>query len=102
SYLTATGSCDANRAGAGDLGWGCSPAGTLLKSGGATGFNALLGGAVTYPPGFENLGSDGYYSSGTLGGATYSYVRVFSTGETRIYRYLSSTRGAASVRCLRD
>ncbi len=102
SYLTATGSCDANRAGAGDLGWGCSPAGTLLKSGGATGFNALLGGAVTYPPGFDYMGSDGYYFSGTLGGATYSYVRVFSTGETRIYRYLFSTRGAASVRCIKD
>jgi len=102
SYLTATGSCDANRAGAGNLGWGCSPAGTLLKSGGATGFNALLSGFVEYPPAYEGLGGGAYYwSTESSCGSGYKYIRGLGN-ETGVYRYCAKDDIGASVRCLRD
>ncbi len=95
NYL-ATGICDANR-----LGWECDPAGTALKSGGSSNFNAILGGYR------HDIGS--FFNQGTL-------ARLWSSSESGTNAFTRSThitlntvnRSAGvkaygfSVRCLQD
>ena len=73
----------------------CTPAGTALKTGGSSGFNALLAGDNQ---GWQ--GSGGYYWSSIISG-TNAYWRLFTTG-TGITIYAWDQSYGFSVRCVQN
>lgn len=96
NYLSTT-TCDAARSGA----WDCSPAGTSLKSGGASGFTALLAGDR------ETDGSFAYQSSYALfwtstESAANAWYRALTAGQTGVLRNAPPQAYGLSVRCLKD
>ena len=99
NYLTtAEGSCDANRNGV----WDCDPAGTLLKSGGSSGFNALMSGYRGTNGSFSNLGSYTLFWSSSASSSSYAWRRHLGTSNSTVHRYNSNKASGFSVRCLRD
>ena len=82
-------------------GWQCSPAGTSLKSGGNSGFDAIL-------PGHRDTDSN-YYSRGTFtllwssteSGAS-AWRRNLRSSYSTVYRDTRSKADGLSVRCLQD
>ena len=99
NYLTtAGGSCDANRNGV----WDCDPAGTLLKSGGSSGFNALMSGYRHTNGSFSLLGSDTYFWSSSASSSSYAWRRTLGTSYSAVGRDSPNKADGFSVRCLRD
>jgi len=94
SYL-ATGACDPNRNNA----WGCDPAGTALKSGGSSGFNALMSGFRDTDGSFYSVGSNTYFWSSSEGGAG-AWSRYLYTSDSTVRRDTYSKALGFSVRCL--
>ena len=75
--------------------------GTQLKSGGATGFEALMGG--TYNLGFySDLGVKGYYWTSSNVTPTNSWARILDVSGPAIGRYESLSQNGFSVRCLKN
>jgi len=99
NYLTtAGGSCDANRNGV----WDCDPAGTLLKSGGSSGFNALMSGYRTANGSFYGLGSYTHFWSSSASSSSLAWRRDLSTSGSTVGRNYYNKAYGFSVRCLRD
>ena len=99
NYLTtAEGSCDANRNGV----WDCDPAGTLLKSGGSSGFNALMSGYRDTTGSFGNLGSSTNFWSSSASSSSNAWHRGLNTSHSTVLRSNNNKAYGFSVRCLRD
>ena len=96
NYL-ATGSCNAARNGSYD----CSPAGTSLKSGGASGFLGLLAGHRETSGTFANQGTYANFWSSTVSAAN-AWNRDLNSGQTGVSRNPNSQAYGFSVRCLKD
>ncbi|KUK50157.1 MAG: Putative lipoprotein [Parcubacteria bacterium 33_209] len=94
NYL-ATGSCNPSRNNA----WDCDPAGTALKIGGSSGFNALMSGSRNYGGSFYNVGSDTHFWSSSEGG-TGAWYRFLSTSNSAVYRGPADKVYGFAVRCL--
>ena len=79
-----------------------SNAGTRLKSGGDSGFEALLAGYRFSADHFLNLGDSGYFWSSSPNGSSGAWGRsVYRTG-SGVYRSRSSRGSRFSVRLLKD
>ncbi|MBI1934701.1 hypothetical protein HYS30_03480 [Candidatus Peregrinibacteria bacterium] len=95
SYL-ATGTCDATRSG-----WDCSPAGTSLKTGGASGFEGLLAGYRGTDGSFADQSTSAYIWS-SAESATLAWSRDLHSGFATVSRYANNQAYGFSVRCLKD
>jgi len=84
-------------------GWRGVDAGTQLKQGGATGFNALLSGSYwgSYHY-FSDLETRGWYRTSSLGTSNYVWYRSVDIGYSTVYRNESIKNHGYSVRCLKD
>lgn len=82
-------------------GWQCGPAGTALKSGGASGFCAFLSGRRNHTGSFNYLASHGYFWSSSVSGG-YAWLRYLGSSESRVYRYTYDQARGFSVRCVKD
>ncbi|MBU4536893.1 fibronectin type III domain-containing protein, partial [Patescibacteria group bacterium] len=94
----ATGACSSTRAGA-----ECDPAGTALKSGGASGLNFYLAGrSDAYGGGgFASLGVWGFYWTSTLANSNDTWTRYFGSVST-VYRTQYSKTYGNSIRCIKN
>lgn len=93
NYL-ATSNCDGNRSG-----WGCTPAGTALKSGGSSNFNELLSGYRVTNGLFYNQGLATFLWSSNYSG-TSAWYRWLQSTETGVSRNLFPKTFGHSVRCV--
>ena len=78
--------------------WNCNPAGTALKVGGVSGFNALLGGILAGSS-YSSIGTGGYYW------VLSNYLEMFYTSYTTVaVSYLSTSANLyyLSVRCVKN
>jgi uncharacterized protein (TIGR02145 family) len=99
NYLTTEGNtCDATRNGV----WDCDDAGTDLKTGGSSGFEALLAGYRNTNGSFNNLSSHAYFWSSSQNSSTRAWRRYLNSSNTTVYRYFSNKEYGFSVRCLKD
>ncbi len=96
AYL-ATGTCNAARSGSYD----CSPAGTSLKSGGASGFQGLLAGHRATNGTFAGQGTFDYFWSSTES-STNAWYRNLNSGQTGVPRNADTKAYGFSIRCLKD
>ena len=97
-YLKDSGqTCSASRSGT----YECATAGTKLKSGGTSGFNASLSGYRNTDGTFNNRSSNTDFWSSSSSGVS-AWNRYLSSGSSGVYRYLSSLAYGFSVRCLKD
>ena len=77
-------------------------AGTALQAGGASGFNALLGGWVYNCSKFRQMNYQGYYwSSGSYWGL-YGWARMFTLFTNSISHLYKSKDDGMYVRCIKD
>lgn len=95
-YL-ATGECDANRKGI----YQCNPAGTALKPGGLSNFNALLAGFRFNNGSFYNKGLNAYFWSSSES-ISDSWLRNLYSSYSGVYRNSLPKVNGASVRCLQN
>lgn len=96
NYLSTT-TCDSARNGTYD----CSPAGTSLKSGGASGFNGLLAGYRVTDGSFAGQSTLAYFWSSTESAAN-AWFRYLNSGQTGVNRVADNQAYGFSVRCLKD
>lgn len=97
-YLTdPPNACNAFRA----ADWGCANAGTKLKVGGSSLFEALLAGERSVSQTFQHQGLNSLFWSSSLNGSDPLY-RVLDTNLTTVYRYYNVKTYGFSVRCLQD
>ncbi|MEI8103567.1 MAG: fibrobacter succinogenes major paralogous domain-containing protein, partial [Candidatus Moraniibacteriota bacterium] len=97
-YLKDNGqTCDANRSNV----WDCSSAGTKLKLGGTSGFNAPLAGYRGTTGGFYVRGSTAYLWSSSQSGAT-AWDRYLYASSATVHRVPYSKAYGFSLRCLKD
>lgn len=96
NYL-ATGVCDPNR-----TTFGCDPAGTALKSGGSSGFEALISGYRNTAGSFNSLSTYAYFLSSSQMSSTNAWWRRLYSPSTTVYRYNDNKENGYSVRCLKD
>jgi uncharacterized protein (TIGR02145 family) len=89
--------CNASRNG----GYDCSPAGTKLKTGGTSGFDAGLAGIVTGGA-FGGRDASGYLLSSSLATADNAWRRRLTSASSMIDRNSYDKSYGLSVRCLRD
>ena len=97
NYLS-TGTCNASRVNA----WDCNPAGTALKAGGSSGFNALMSGFRNTNGSFYSLGSYTLFWSSSASSSSNAWSRFLSTSYSTVYRSNDNKAHGFSVRCLRD
>ncbi|MDP3043114.1 MAG: FISUMP domain-containing protein [bacterium] len=98
NYLTDAGqTCSASRSGA----WDCAFAGSKLKSGGSSGFQALLAGNRYSTGSFSNLSSYASFWSSSISGS-YAWYRFLISTEARVIRATYSQTYGFSARCLKD
>jgi len=82
--------------------WRGSDQGTQLKTGGSSGFNALLSGCQTGPGSFMLLNSYAYLYTSTESG-TYAWRRCLSLSSASVGRYNTFPKSYSfSVRCIKD
>jgi uncharacterized protein (TIGR02145 family) len=96
SYL-ATGTCNATRSGTYD----CSPAGTSLKTGGASGFEGLLAGSRSTDGSFTGQSAYAAFWSSAVSSPN-AWYRTLNSGQTGVGRDANSQAFGFSVRCLKD
>lgn len=90
--------CQYNR-----VGWECSGAGTKMKSGGLSGFNDLLVGAVYDPiQTFGQRGSGSWYWSSDSQNNYNAYKRGVNLSYTTILRDANPKGYGFSIRCIKD
>jgi len=94
----ATGACDANR----NNNWSCDPAGTKLKPGGSSGFDAILSGSRSGNGNFGGRGSYTYIWSSSEQSSSDAWYRYLDSGHTAVYRQNYSKDFGFAVRCLLD
>lgn len=83
--------------------WRGLDAGMKMKSGGSSGFDALLGGMrITYSTNFNAATYSGYFWTSTEFNSFESYYRQFNTSYHTVYRSYRSKLEGRSVRCLKD
>jgi uncharacterized protein (TIGR02145 family) len=83
-------------------GWRSSgDVGTKLKSGGSSGFNALMSGYRYTGGSFSNMGSYTHFWSSAASGSS-AWRRDLGTSYSTVYRSTSSKASGFSVRCIRD
>lgn len=75
--------------------------GTKLKSGGSSGFNALMSGYRYTGGSFNNMGSYTHFWSSAASGSS-AWRRDLGTSYSTVYRSTSSKASGFSVRCIRD
>jgi uncharacterized protein (TIGR02145 family) len=92
----ATSTCSSSR-----TDWGCDPAGTLLKVGGASDFEALLAGYRGSTGSWHHRGSTAYFWSSSESGSD-AWRRHLYSSESRVYRSASNKALGFSVRCLKN
>jgi uncharacterized protein (TIGR02145 family) len=98
-YLTDNGqTCDAAR----NSTWDCAAAGTKLKSGGTSGFNALLTGYRDSVAWFNFKDSWGFLWSSSVAGGGNAWSRYLYSTYTTVRRIAFPYAGSFSVRCLRN
>jgi len=96
NYLQNT-TCSASR-----TGWDCSDAGTKLKSGGSSGFNAPLAGTRETDGNFLNRASNTHFWSSSAFDASYAWYRYLFSVYATVGRYDNSKALGFSVRCLKN
>jgi uncharacterized protein (TIGR02145 family) len=83
--------------------WRGSPVGTLLKAGGSSGYNAQMGGRMTYSGSFNYRGEWEYMWTSTEYSSDAAWRRCLATQYSSVGRYNSFTKSYAfSVRCIKD
>ncbi len=82
--------------------WRGTDEGKKIKQGGKTGFNALLGGQLDEHNVFVCKEKLGFYWTGTLNFPGSAWHRVLSEDEDRISRFVTNTKEALSIRCIKD
>jgi len=87
--------------GADSTGWRGTDQGTQLKSGGGSGFQALLAGYRSTGGSFITRGSRAFFWSSTESGPS-AWYRFLDLGEARVYRNTNSKALGFSVRCVKD
>ena len=92
----ATGTCNPAR----DA-WDCDPAGTNLKSGGYSNFNALLAGYRNTVGSFYSQGTYTYFWSSSESGVI-AWVRGLYSDDSTVRRNAGDKANGLSVRCLQD
>ena len=78
-----------------------STAGTALKSGGSSGFDALLGGRRNLDTGTSEMTVGGYFWSSTLNGAN-AWYRFVSSSTTNVNNNSTQKGLGFSVRCIKS
>ncbi len=97
----ATGSCSSTRS----TSWDCDPAGTALKPGGSTGFNALMAGLRDEStPMYEYRGTHSLFWTSSTGGATAdnAWWRAIFPSNSTVYRAEYIYDRGFSIRCIKD
>jgi len=98
NYLTDAGqTCDPNRY----IVWDCATAGTKLKLGGSSGFEALLAGYRNTDGTFYDQGYNAYFWSSIISGSN-AWARYLNSGLSTVLRRDSSQAYGFTVRCLKD
>ncbi|MCB0547107.1 MAG: caspase family protein [Phaeodactylibacter sp.] len=69
---------------------------------GNSGFDALLGGYRGPDGGYDGLGRNGYYWSGTEEDTQYAWLYYFSSFPGKLYRYASDKSYGRSCRCIQE
>jgi uncharacterized protein (TIGR02145 family) len=96
-FVSGTGTCDPDRSAS----WDCSPTGTALKTGGSSGFEALLAGRRFYESSFISLSSNAlFWSSSVFESSAWS--RSLSSSTTTVNRSTADQLNGYSVRCLQN
>ena len=83
-------------------GWLGTNEGTALKSGGSSGFEALLVGHRTDSGSFSHRGTSIYLRSSTEWPVGYAWTRSLNLGYTTIYRHGVNIISGFPIRCLKD
>ena len=85
-------------------GWQCDPAGTALKSGGTSGFDALHPGVYAKTPGYTQRGTYGLFPTSTeYDSNTFWYHGVFPYYSTWLRDYSAGGKAQAfPIRCIQD
>jgi len=96
NYLQNT-TCSASR-----TDWGCSDAGTKLKTGGSSGFNAPLAGNRIMVGSFYYRASGAFFWSSSAFDASHAWGRYLYSGFATVSRFYSSKASGFSVRCLKN
>ncbi len=81
--------------------WRGTDQGTQLKTGGTSGFDALLAGNRTSDGLFNLRGSAAFFWSSTESGSS-AWDRYLSSNEARVYRKTNNKANGFSVRCVKD
>ena len=76
--------------------------GTKLKSGGSSGFTALLAGGRLANGSFFNRGPSGYLWSSSETSATAAHGRHLNSSQAGVSRFSNTKANGISVRCLKD
>lgn len=98
NYLKDSGqTCDQNRLNK----WQCLIAGTRLKTGGDSKFNARMSGNRHISGSFSNIGSTTFFWSSSKSGSNYVF-RGTASSSTGVYRNAYSAGFGFSVRCTKD
>jgi len=82
-------------------GWRDTNQGTQLKSGGGSGFQALLAGRRFTEGSFINRGASAFFWSSTESGSS-AWHRDLNAIEARVYRSTLNKASGFSVRCVKD
>lgn len=96
NYLS-TGSCDPSRSNS----YGCDPAGAALRSGGYSGFNALMSGRRTNDGSFNLLSYQTEFWSSTESDSN-AWFRYLNDVNSTVGRYITSKDYGFPVRCLKN
>jgi len=98
NYLKTSGqTCSATRNGT-----DCSDAGTKLKTGGSSGFNALLAGDRDLDGSLYNRVTFAYFWSSSAFVASNAWARDLYSGHATVHRYYYDKAYGFSVRCLKN
>jgi uncharacterized protein (TIGR02145 family) len=93
-----TSTCDANRSGT----WDCAGAGTKLRVGGSSGFNALLPGYKLSGANYVNRNQFVFFLTTSLSGTSADWNFEVGSGLSTVRRLVHSRHNSCSVRCLKD
>lgn len=84
------------------MGWRGTDEGTKIKSGGSSGFNALMAGIHNASGSFLNLGSYTDFWSSSESSSINAWIRYLYSDYTQIARYTDLKTTGFSVRCVKD
>ena len=82
--------------------WRGNGEGAQLKSGGSTGFNALLGGRRDSGGEYGYLGTYGYYWTSSKQSESSAWYRLLFSDNELVYRFRTNVAAGYGVRCIED